>query len=179
MATQPHPSELPTEQAWAKAKAHCFDLLATRGRSVDELRQALQGKGHDTELCERLLRKLADSGLVDDVEFARKWVWARHSNQGLGTRAIRVELQRKGVADETITAAVAEVTADDEEQRARELVRKRLRSMSGLSEQTITRRLLGALGRKGYSQGVAYHVVREELADVGSGSSPLDDEFPD
>src|SRR5699024_7041860 len=165
--TQPHPSELPTEQAWAKAKAHCFDLLATRGRSVDELRQALQGKGHDTELCERLLRKLADSGLVDDVEFARNWVWARHSNQGLGTRAIRVELQPKGVAGETIISADAGGTAGYEGQGSCELVGKRRRRMSGWSEQTITRRLLGALGRKGSSQGVAYHVVREERADVG------------
>lgn len=178
MAPQ-NPGELTADEAWAKAKAYCFDLLATRARSVDELRQALRRKGYDADLGERLLRKLVDSGLLDDAEFADSWVRARHGQQGLGRNAIRAELKRKGVEDETAAAAVAGIDAADEEQRARELVRKRLRTMTGLDERTITRRLLGMLGRKGYSQGLAYHVIRDELAGAGRDSTLPDGELPD
>lgn len=51
--------------------------------------------------------------------------------------------------------------------------------MGGLDEQTATRRLLGMLGRKGYPQGVAYPVIREELARTGRESTMLEDEPPD
>jgi|SRR5699024_5115853 len=177
--TQPDSSGSTVEQAWAKAKAYCFDLLATRARSTDELRQALHRKGYDAALGERLLQNLDESGLVDDTEFAENWTRARHNSQGLGKKAIRAELKRKGIADETAEEAVAEIAASDEEQRARELVRKRLPAMSGLGERTVIRRLLGMLGRKGYSQGLAYRVIREELTDAERDASLLEDETPD
>src|SRR5699024_11069571 len=177
--TQPDSNERTAEQTWVKAKAYCFDLLAVRARSTDELRQALHRKGYDAALSEELLRKLDESGLVDDTEFAENWTRARHNSQGLGKKAIRAELKRKGIAAETAEAAVAEIAASDEEQRARELVRKRLPAMSGLEERTVIRRLLGMLGRKGYSRGLAHHVIREELADTDRDTALLEDETPD
>lgn len=173
------PAELPPDEAWARAKGICFDLLAVRPRSVDELRQALRRKGFDADLSERLLGKLVDSGLLDDVDFAQSWVRSRHTNQGLGKKALQTELKRKGVADEVAAEAVKEINSGSEEERARELVRKRLRSMGGVDEQTATRRLLGMLGRKGYPQGVAYPVIREELARIGRESTLLEDEPSD
>lgn len=174
-ASKLDPASLSAEEAWNKAKGICLDLLAIRPRSVDELRQALLRKGFDRDTGEKLLSKLADSGLIDDVEFAESWVRSRHTQQGLGRKALEAELKRKGVDSEIAAQASAHIDSGSEEQRARELVRKRVRSMRGVDEQTAMRRLLGMLGRKGYGQDVAYSVIREELADAGHDSATVDE----
>ncbi|HVW45355.1 MAG TPA: regulatory protein RecX [Amycolatopsis sp.] len=173
------PVELSPEEAWKKAKEVCFDLLAARPRTRDELRQALRRKGFDEELRERLLGKLDASGLIDDAAFAEQWVRSRHAYQGLARSALVAELKRKGVDSDMAAQAAGEIDRESEEQRARELVRKRLRSMTNVDEQAATRRLLGTLARKGYPQGLAYAVVRDELRNAGAESTLLDDAVSD
>ncbi|HET6499274.1 MAG TPA: regulatory protein RecX [Amycolatopsis sp.] len=172
------PKELSSEEAWKKAKEICFDLLAARPRTTEELRQALRRKGFDEELRETLLGKLDNAKLIDDAAFAEQWVRSRHVYQGLARSALVAELKRKGVDSAVAAQAAGEIDRESEEQRARELVRKRLRSMTSLDEQTATRRLLGMLARKGYSQGLSYAVVRDELKNAGADSTLLD-ELPD
>jgi len=173
------PAELSPEEAWKKAKEACFDLLAMRARSKDELRKALRRKGFDDELSERLLGKLDSSGLIEDAAFAEQWVRERHTHQGLARSALVAELKRKGVDGDVAALAAGEIDRESEEQRARALVRKRLRSMTSLDEQTATRRLLGMLARKGYPQGLAYEVIRDELREAGAESTLLDDAVAD
>lgn len=172
-------AELSPEEARKKAKEVCFDLLAARPRTKDELRQALRRKGFDERTSETLLGKLDEAGLVDDAAFAQLWVRSRHAQQGLARSALVAELKRKGVDSEVAAEAAGELDRDAEEQRARELVRKKLRTMVSVDEQTATRRLLGMLARKGYPQGLSYTVVREELRDAGAESTLLDDIVPD
>jgi regulatory protein len=169
------PEELEPAERAKKAKEVCFDLLAARPRTKDELRQALRRKGFDEETRETILGKLDHAGLIDDAAFAETWVRSRHTNQGLARNALVAELKRKGVDGSVAVEAAGEVDRDAEEERARELVRKRLRSMTSLDEQTATRRLLGMLARKGYPQGLAYLVIREELREAGAESTLLDD----
>ncbi|MBE8520167.1 regulatory protein RecX [Amycolatopsis sp. H6(2020)] len=169
------PAELPAEERYKKAKEICFDLLAARPRTQEELRQALQRKGFDEETSETLLGKLDRAGLVNDEEFAQLWVKSRHANQGLSRTALVAELRRKGVDGEVAAQAAGEVDRESEEQMARELVRKRLGSLGNVDEQTALRRLLGFLARKGYPQGLAYTVIREELREYGAESTLLDD----
>ena len=72
---------------------------------------------------------------------------------GLARRAIAVELRRKGVADEVAQEALAEVDTDAEEQRARELVDRKLRTVPADTPErrtTAARRLVGMLARRGY-----------------------------
>jgi regulatory protein len=111
-----------------------------------------------------VLDRFTEVGLVDDEAFATAWVDSRQSGRGLGRRALEAELRRRGVDTDTVRNAVAVVSAEDEELAARALVARRLRTMSGLSADTQTRRLVGMLGRKGFNQGLALQVVREALA---------------
>nr|WP_033293468.1 regulatory protein RecX [Amycolatopsis jejuensis] len=173
------PAELPPEERAKKAKEICFDLLAARPRAAEELRQTLQRKGFDSDTIETLLGKLDRAGLVNDAEFAEIWVRNRHANQGLSRNALVAELRRKGIDGEVAAQAAEEVDRDAEEQRARELVRKRLGSLGNVDEQTAIRRLLGFLARKGYPQGLAYTVIRDELREFGAESTVLDDAVVD
>jgi regulatory protein len=170
-----NPEELSPEERVKKAKEICFDLLAIRPRTQEELRQALRRKGFDEDSREAILGKLDKAGLVNDADFAEMWVRSRHAYQGLAKTALIHELRRKGVDDSVAVEAAGAVDREAEESRARQLVRKKLRSMSALEEQTAIRRLLGMLARKGYSQGLSYAVIREELASFGAESTMLDD----
>ena len=62
---------------------------------------------------------------------------------------------------------LAEVDPADEEQAARALVRKKLRRLRGVDDTVAARRLAGLLARKGYPAGLAYAVVKDELATAG------------
>ncbi len=60
--------------------------------------------------------------LVDDAEFAEMWVRSRSENRKLAKGALRRELAEKGVAEETAAEALAQLSDEEEEAAARELV---------------------------------------------------------
>jgi hypothetical protein len=77
---------------------------------------------------------------------------------GLGARAAPQGRRVRG-RDERLD----ELDADAEAAVARELVRRRLRSVRNVPEPARSRRLLGMLARKGYPAGMALDAIREEL----------------
>ncbi|SDK40087.1 regulatory protein [Actinopolyspora mzabensis] len=158
------------------ARETVYRLLAIRARSRAELLRALLRGGVDPETAELVLDKFAAAGLVDDAAFAAEWVRGRHRHGGLGRGAIREELREKGIDEETAAEALHEVDTDAEVERARELVRRKARGMTGVESRAKMRRLLGMLARKGYGQALAFRVVREELEAAEPETSFSDDE---
>jgi regulatory protein len=155
----PEPPEDPVQHA----KDICLRLLTARPRTKVELAQALARKGVEEDVATGVLERLDQVGLIDDAAFADVWVRSRHNLQGLSRRALAMELRRKGVDDESAEEALSTVDPDAEEERARQLVRKRLRSLTSDDETAKIRKLVGMLARKGYAQGLAYRVVKDEL----------------
>jgi regulatory protein len=145
----------------------CLRLLTLRARTRAELAGQLAKRGYPDDVSTRVLDRLADVGLVDDVDFAEQWVHSRRVNAGKGKRALAAELHTKGVDNDVITSVLSDINPDAERDRAEELVRKKLRR-ENLSDQAadarVTRRLVGMLARRGFSQGMAYDVVSVELA---------------
>ncbi|MGQ4614877.1 recombination regulator RecX [Nocardia sp. R7R-8] len=151
-----------------QAKEACLRLLAVRARSRAELARRLAAKGYSPEVSERALDRLGAVGLVDDAAFAEQWVHSRHTFSGKGKQALAQELRRKGVAQSDAVAALDAITTGDEETRAAELVRRKLRSLPpDLDQDKMIRRLVGMLARRGYGRSTAYRVVKAELADRG------------
>lgn len=145
------------------ARTILLDQLTGRARSRKELADKLAGKDVPDQIAGPLLDRFEEVGLIDDAAFARSWVSARQQNKGLARRALGQELRRKGVDDEVVKEALDEVDPADEEQAARRLVRKKLRSVARCDDVTATRRLAGMLARKGYPAGLTFSVVRSEL----------------
>jgi regulatory protein len=164
-------SEGPDADPESVARKILLDQLTGRARTRKELSDKLAAKGVPVEIATRLLDRFEEVGLVDDGAFARTWVGQRHSasggGKGLAPRVLAQELRRKGIDDETARAALDELDPADEERAARELVRRKLRSVSRFDDQTATRRLVGMLARKGYASGLAFAVVRDELRSAG------------
>ena len=150
----------------AVARKILLDQLTGRARTRHQLADKLAQKNVPDELATRLLDRFEEVGLVDDAAFAREWVAQRSAGRGLARRALAHELRRKGIDDEVAAEALATVDPDDEVELAHALVRRKLKSVQGLDRDKATRRLVGMLARKGHSPGVAYAVVKEELADA-------------
>lgn len=140
--------------------------LTLAPRTRKQLADKLRAKGCDDEVATVVLNRMAEVGLIDDAAYARMLVRTRQESKGLARRALSQELRRKGVPDELIEDALADVEPDSERGRARDLVDKRLRTMRGLDKTVQTRRLAGFLARKGYDSSVAFQVIREALDDL-------------
>jgi regulatory protein len=140
--------------------------LTAAPRSRAQLEQALRRRNCPDDVGAAVLDRLEEVGLVDDEAYAGMLVRSQQAGRGLATRALRQELRRKGVDDDTASAALAGVDPHVEEERARQLVAKRLRAMHGLEPQVQVRRLAGMLARKGYDAEVAMRVVREAVHDA-------------
>lgn len=145
------------------ARKILLDQLTGQARSRAELATKLAKRQVPEEVAQRLLDRFEEVGLIDDAAFARLWVESRQPGKGLGRRALAQELRRKGIDDEVAKAALAEVEPEDEEAAARDLVRRKLRTLRNVDRVTATRRLTGMLARKGHSGDIVWRVVREEL----------------
>ncbi|HEY0804958.1 MAG TPA: recombination regulator RecX [Pseudonocardiaceae bacterium] len=167
-------TQSPPADPVSQAREICLRLLTVRPRTRAELHTTLLRRGIEADVADQVLGRLNEVGLVDDASFAEQWVRSRHTHQGIGRRALAAELRRKGVADPLAAEAVAAVDSESEEARARDLVRKRLRAMTSVDELTAIRRLVNMLARKGYTEGMSYRVVREELRASGSDTTLLD-----
>lgn len=146
------------------ARTIALGMLARRPCTRAELATALSRRGVPADAAANVLDRLTEVGLIDDAAFAAAWVDSRHSGRGLARRALATELRRRGVDEQSVREAVAEVSDDDEAATARALVARRLPSLAGLTAEVQGRRLVGLLGRRGFSRGLAVRVVREALS---------------
>lgn len=164
----------------AQAREICLRLLTFAPRTRAELADALRTRGIPAAVADEVLGRFAEVGLIDDAVFARAWVESRHYSRGLAGRALSLELKRRGVDDEDIREAVAELGPDAEAATARRLVEQKLASTAGLPPEVRTRRLAGMLARKGYPPGLAFRVIREameaaEAAEAAGANAALDE----
>jgi len=161
----PSTSEKPAEpKREEQARDVCLRLLTVRARTRSELEAQLTKRGYPDDVGARVLDRLVEVGLLDDVAFAEEWVRSRRANSGKGKRALATELRTKGVDPDVIAETLDGVDAGEWRVQAEELVAAKLRRDKLDDEVKVTRRLVGMLARRGYSQGMAFDVVRTQLA---------------
>lgn len=174
-------SDLPTAEVEdplaqeERAREYLLRSLGAAARTRHQLAHGLAQRGIDPALAERLLDRFTEVGLIDDAELAHTLVRTRLAERHLSRRALAAELRRKGFAEEHTRDALDVVDDDLQEQTARAFVASRIRRTSSLDPVTRSRRLLGALARKGYPAEVATRVVREALADAQDHANDEDD----
>ncbi|MFI7384128.1 recombination regulator RecX [Streptomyces sp. NPDC049813] len=165
--------EKPTGDPAERARNICLRLLTGTPRTRKQLADALRKREIPDEVADEVLSRFEEVGLINDSAFADAWVESRHHGRGLARRALARELRTKGVDSTVIDEAVGQLDAEREEETARELVARKLRSTRGLERDKRLRRLAGMLARKGYSEGMALRVVRQALQEEGEETEDL------
>ncbi|MFF1381317.1 recombination regulator RecX [Streptomyces sp. NPDC058308] len=165
--------EPPTGDPAERARAICLRLLTGTPRTRKQLADALRKREIPDDVAEEVLSRFEEVGLINDSAFADAWVESRHHGRGLARRALARELRTKGVDSTLIDEAVGQLDPEQEEETARELVARKLRSTRGLDRDKRLRRLAGMLARKGYAEGMALRVVRQALEEEGEDTEDL------
>ncbi len=132
--------------------------ISYKQRTVRETSKRLQKDGYDEKLIEEAISRLSDSGLLNDQSFAEQWVEERQSLKPRSRRALRQELQRKGIPENLIQSAVEDV---DDFQTACEIAAGRVWRYEGLSEFDFRKKLGTYLAGKGFQFDVIDEVTRK------------------
>lgn len=134
--------------------------LGPAARSTWEVHRHLAAKGFAEVAAAEACRRLVDLGLLDDLRFARDAAELAVTRRREAPARIRERLLSRGVSEEVIQAALAEMCPDGdgagELTQAIELATQRLRVLSG-PPVSVRRRLGSYLARRGYG----FDVVNE------------------
>ncbi len=144
-------------------------FLSYRPRSSEEVRRYLAKNAVAESTIEVAIERLQNRAYLDDQAFAKLWIDNRSRFKPLAPRALRYELQQKGIAAETIDALLSEVDAGDAAYRAAE---GRVNRYRGKSRQVFRRKLSGVLCRRGFDMATVNDVVSRlqlELEESESG----------
>lgn len=155
------------------ARAIALRQLTGAPRSRHQLAEAMARRGVEESVAARVLDRFTEVGLVDDRAYAEMLVRSQRESRRLARRAIGVELRRKGISDEDAVVALAGIGPEADEEAARELLRRRLKTGPGIDPAVAARRAVAMLGRKGFPPGLSSRLVREMVDDRGH--DPWDD----
>lgn len=120
--------------------------VARRMRSEGELHDYFRRKGYSDDFAKTVLPKLKRQGLVDDAEFARRWVENRRLLKATSAKKLRLELRQKKISNELIESVLSS-DETDERQILRELVEKKRKQ----SRYQDPQKLMMYLARQGFS----------------------------
>ena len=129
------------------ATQRALGLLTRREHSRRELTRKLAARGVEAGEAAAAVGRLADAGWQDDARFAESLVRSR-AGGGSGPRQIRAELGTHGLAEETVSKAMASFEGDWAEV-ARDLVRRRF-GESGPRDLAQRRKAAELLARRGF-----------------------------
>lgn len=141
---------LQAEDAYHKAYHRVLDLLSRRPYSTGEVQRYLAQKKVAPAHSERIITRLTEVGLLDDLAFARFWIENRDAFQPRSAMAIRYELRQKGVEGEIIDEALDEGDFDEEEAAYRAGLKSLSRLRKFEDEREFVQKLAGVLGRRGF-----------------------------
>lgn len=156
----------PEADPHAVARAIVLRRLTAAPRSRADLAGHLATRGVPDDVAAEVLDRFEEVGLVNDADYAELLVRSRQQTRGLSKRAIAAELHRKGIDRELAQQALDAVTPESEEQAARRIAARKAPSLVGLPDDVAMRRLIGLLGRRGYSGSIAISVARDTLRDA-------------
>jgi regulatory protein len=160
--------ELTEDVGLARGLNLAYRFLSYRPRSEAEMKDRLHRRGFEDSNIEIIINKLKEQNLLDDTAFAQFWKENRDTFRPRSQRLTRLELKKKGVADEIIK----EVTDDsDDMQSAYQAALHKAQHLPNQDYEVFRRRLGDYLKRRGFGYTVISQTVKrlwQEMKEPGS-----------
>jgi regulatory protein len=150
-------SDLESEDALEVAYQSAIRLIGFRMRTSKEIQEFLKRKDIAEPVILKVLERLRQSNLVDDLTFSRSWVENRTDFRPRGRRMLAMELRHKGIPEQTIQEALEETGS--EEDLAYRAAEKYARKLNGLDKAAFRLKLGGFLARRGFTYETARQVI--------------------
>lgn len=144
-----------------------YKLVTQRERTVRQLREKLAAKECAPVAIDAAVAELTRYGFVDDRRYAKLFAEDKRRLQGWGSRRIRLELARAGVArellDELFADGEAQLDAPSELEVAVDLLR---RKRPDLADPKVKQRMAAMLARRGIAPPVVFGALRAYAAET-------------
>ncbi len=159
-------SEVESEKEVDLATKMALSLIATKAWGVLELAARLEKRGIEPSIAVTTTQQLKEDGWLDDFVYAcariREWIRREPASRAWLSHKLR---ERK-LDEETIQRALdEELGGQSEQDAATELAILRLAKTSGQDERAIRRKVISALGRRGFSTDVGSEAYRRAQAE--------------
>ena len=116
------------EKALLSLQSLCMKRECCSSEILSKARTAMDG---DTAAAEELLASLVADKFVDDARYAAAFAREKSSLTGWGPAKIRYALMMKGIARETITAALGEIDEEAASAKLDKLLAAKCKSLQG------------------------------------------------
>lgn len=136
--------------------SQAVSYILRRARSLREMRQYMAKREWPEDAQSAIMERLQESGLVDDLEFGRRWVADRQMLRPRSQRELVGELRLKGL-DKSVIEQVLEEMPDDAEVAVLQKLISKKRRTSTIDDA----RLIAWLMRKGFDRHLIQKVLRE------------------
>ena len=134
-----------------------YRYLSYRPRSQAELKQRLHQRGFEDSQIEIVINKLKEQNLLDDTAFAQFWKENRQIFRPRSQRLTRMELRKKGVADEIIDEVTEKL---DDMESAYQAALSKAQLLPKQEYEVFRRRLGDYLKRRGFGYAVINQTVK-------------------
>jgi regulatory protein len=140
--------------------SRCYDsaltFLSYRTRSEFEIKQKLRKQGFNEDSIVKVIDRLREQKLVDDLSFAKYWKENRLNSNPKSKRSIKYELMGKGIPGEIALEAINDI---DDTANAYKAGLKKARLLFRLDYTEFRKRLLNYLKWRGFSYEIINNVV--------------------
>lgn len=145
--TPPQLENLRREDEVRQAKEKAMDCLSAAAQTSGMLREKLRRR-YSEEAVEVAVCRMEELGLINDLDYSRRFAADAVNLRYYPKRRIAAELQRKGVSEEILSKVLAEITEETEIKTACRLLEKQYREkLCGRRERD---KVKAALQRRGF-----------------------------
>lgn len=152
-----------TDEKYEILRNYALKLISFRLRSVAEVQKKLLGfsakRSFPAGLVQKVIDGLVSINLINDEEFAKWWLEQRQEFKPKGVRALKMELQYKGIGREIIEKVLDGNVKDNEFESAQSLIQKKLHLWRNFPVLVRKKKISGLLQRRGFSWEVIYKVI--------------------
>lgn len=117
--------KLKQESDFGKIYTRCVEYCIVRPRSEKEIRDYLYRKKVQSDLSERIIKRLGDNKLLNDLRFAEFWLETRRQKKGASKLRLTSELKAKGVNSSIIEQAMGSSNRNEIDDLDKVIVKKR------------------------------------------------------
>ena len=161
------------EDELRSARERALDLLSAAEQTSGTLRQKLL-RWYGEEAVEAAVLRMEELGLINDLDYGRRYAADAVNLRGWPRRRIAMELQKKGVPAEVIEEALADITEETEIETACRLLEGPYRGK--LRDRKERDKVKAALQRRGFSYEVIRQAVSRAMEALPEGGETLEPE---
>mgnify|MGYP003584969031 FL=1 len=154
-------NEILDYEASAKASDLAARYLSYQPRTIKEVTDYLSQHEISRSAAKRAVNELTQLGYLDDAAYARLFVKNNLQVGKNGPGAVRRDLKKKGVDDDLIEAALADVTDEEWAGVGKRLVKSLLGQQGKIAKREVDRKMQTKLLSHGFSGSLAQAVTQD------------------